>query len=167
MKRLEQCVEWLRGCWEALRAWVIEPWDLRSRHEAVCHGFSRQQERIRLLERELAVARIEVSARRDEDGPARLTAAERERLAVLADAAGHVAAEAGWVLKEGWTEPDDGIPNRVAMERVLGRARCVINLMYDAGDVRGKEMMAWQGKFRRILARTTRYQQIDIAERES
>jgi hypothetical protein len=105
-----------------------------------------------------AELRIRISESEQGDLLPRLTRAEIERLALLADTAGHVASEAGWILRHGWAAPEDGMPNRVAMERVLGRMRSVINAMYEAGDVRGRELSAWQHKFRRIMAETTNYQ---------
>jgi hypothetical protein len=91
-----------------------------------------------------------------------LTPGEIERLALIAEACARVAAEAGWVLREGWRAPapSRALPNCVALERELGRVWCVISLMHDAGDVRTSEMRCWQQKFQRILAQTTRHQVI-------
>lgn len=153
----------LRAGWER----VTELWTLHARYvaELESRDKERQRWRARCERSEALVEDLRAKAVDAGDAPG-LTAAEIERLALLADAAGHVAAEAGWVLRAGWAAPEDGIPNRVAVERVLGRLRCVINLMHDAGDVRGKELCEWQRKFRRILAETTRYQQITAEPRE-
>jgi hypothetical protein len=89
-----------------------------------------------------------------------LDIAEVERLALLAERCGATAQAISWALRRGYNAmpPYGALPIRVMLERELGNLRCAINLMHDAGDVRGKEMITWQQKYRAILTTTTRYQ---------
>jgi hypothetical protein len=80
-----------------------------------------------------------------------LTAAEVERLAVLAEECGEVAQAVGKVLRHGWrsASPFGGPINRVSLESEMGHVRAAIDLMVDAGDVRHGDIAAWR---RRKLA---------------
>lgn len=73
-----------------------------------------------------------------------LSAAEVERLALLAMAAGKLAAEAAKAIVYGWKSPspDTGRPSYVDVERGMGRVSAAAELMAEAGDVRGADVRA-------------------------
>lgn len=89
-----------------------------------------------------------------------LTAAEVERLALLAEECGEVAQAVCKVLRHGWESqsPYGGKPNRVALEREIGDLRAVVNLMLDARDVDMRELQAWQRRKRDKLGKWTHHQ---------
>lgn len=159
---------WLVGLKD--RMWAR--WTAPQRAKLLAAAYFEMGERLRaqgelLRERTERLELLELELRRGNEinGAPGLLAGEVERLALVADAAGLVASEAACVLREGYGQREGCPPGRVAMERALGRMRCVINLMYDAGDLRGNEMKAWKMKFRRVLAETTRYQRIEPENR--
>lgn len=106
----------------------------------------------------------DLEARAALDRSESLGAGEIERLAVLAEVCGASVRAAGWVLRGGWDGPAPfGTLNcRAALERELGNVRTAINLLHDAGDVRGADMSTWQRKYRKILAETMVKQRLDV-----
>jgi NTP pyrophosphatase (non-canonical NTP hydrolase) len=112
---------------------------------------------------ETALKRIAISIEAEEavkDIPG-LSAAEIERLAILAEECGEVVQAVGKVLRHGWDSqsPYGGKPNRVALEREIGNVRAVVNLMLDAGDVRLRDVQSWQRCKRLALPRWTHHQE--------
>lgn len=77
-----------------------------------------------------------------------LTAAEIERLAVLAEECGEVAQAVGKVLRNGYqgTSPFGGPTNRVSLEHEIGDVCAAIQMMQTAGDVRAGDVKHWQWK---------------------
>jgi hypothetical protein len=77
-----------------------------------------------------------------------LTAAEIERLALLAEGCGDVARAVGKVLRHGWNgqSPRGGPINRVALERDAGQLKAALRMMALARDVRGHHIREWQRK---------------------
>ncbi len=69
----------------------------------------------------------------------RLTPAQAERLAIVAEECGEVVQAIGKILRHGyesWHPADpDGPNNRERLERELGDLRAVVQMMSDAGDV--------------------------------
>lgn len=89
-----------------------------------------------------------------------LTAAEIERLAMLAEECGEVVQAISKVLRHGWNSqsPYGGKPNRIALERELGDVRAIVNMMLDADDVRLAEIQTWQRSKRRAMRQWTHHQ---------
>jgi hypothetical protein len=75
-----------------------------------------------------------------------LTAAQVERLALLAEECGEVAQAVCKVLRHGWRSrsPFGGPINRVALERGMGDVRAAIDMMIQAGDVRRGDIAHWR-----------------------
>ncbi len=89
-----------------------------------------------------------------------LTAAEMERLAMLAEECGEVVQAVGKVLRHGYqsASPFGGPVNRVALEREIGNVRAVVGLMIDARDVRLGDIQHWQRSKRAVFAKWTHHQ---------
>lgn len=160
----------MKRLWGRLADWVGWRWKLPATYETVRKMYWAQVEK---------TAQAEIGRKRSEafsatcvkrlraiekeagaDGPPGLTAAEIERLAILAEECGEVAQAVGKVLRHGWESqsPYGSRPNRVALEREIGNVRAVVNLMLDAGDVRLSELQAWQRRKRDGLEKWTHYQ---------
>ena len=75
-----------------------------------------------------------------------LTAAEVERLALLAEKCGQVVQAVGKILRHGYRSgsPFGGPINRVALEMEVGHMRAVIDMMIAAGDIRAGDIADWQ-----------------------
>lgn len=73
-----------------------------------------------------------------------LSPAQVERLALLAMAAGKLAAEVGKVILYGWASraPGSKRPAYADVERGMGRVQAMTELMAEAGDVRGGDVRA-------------------------
>ncbi len=100
--------------------------------------------------------------REDRDPPLMpgLTAAEIERLAMLAEECGEVAQAVGKVLRHGWhsCSPYNPRVNRMSLEREIGDLRAVIELMLDTRDLRLSELQAWQRRKRSAMPKWTHHQ---------
>jgi hypothetical protein len=84
----------------------------------------------------------------------RLTDDEVERLALCSESCSRVAAEVGWILRDGWESPENkGVTNRMAVEREVGRVCYALDLLFEVGDVRRGEVEAWKAKFGRIFGK--------------
>lgn len=90
----------------------------------------------------------------------KLTAAEVERLAMLAEACGDVAKAIGKVLRHGWESqsPYGSKTNRVALEREIGDLRAVVGMMLDVRDLRLGDVRHWQRRKRENAAKWTHHQ---------
>lgn len=71
----------------------------------------------------------------------RLTSAEAERLAILAEECGEVVQAIGKILRHGYASchPDQNNSdrdNRADLEKECGDVRCAISALCDAGDIR-------------------------------
>ena len=75
----------------------------------------------------------------------KLTPAEAERLALLAEECGEVTQAIGKVLRHGYesTHPDGGMTNRGALERECGDVYHAIWRLIGAGDIDGNGMSQW------------------------
>lgn len=93
--------------------------------------------------------------------PLRLTAAEIERLAILAEQCGELQQAISKVMIHGWLvqSGDFGISYRVGLERRIGAVRAAVNMMLDSGDVRLAELQAWQRNKRERLAKWAKHQE--------
>lgn len=83
-----------------------------------------------------------------------LSAAEVERLALLAMAAGKLAAEAAKVILHGWGSPSPGTgrPAYTDVERGMGRVAAAAEVMVEAGDVRGGDVRAHAGRAKQRIS---------------
>lgn len=106
------------------------------------------------------IAELEADLFAPADAPPGLTAAEIERLAILAEQCGEVAQAIAKVMVHGWKvqSGDFGISYRVGLERKIGAVRAAVNMMLDAGDVRLAELQAWQRNKRERLAKWAKHQ---------
>lgn len=79
-----------------------------------------------------------------------LTAAEVERLALLAEECGEVAQAVGKILRHGYRSgsPFGGPINRVALEMEVGHMRAAADMMIAAGDMRAGDIADWQRRKR-------------------
>jgi hypothetical protein len=111
---------------------------------------------------ETALRRIALSLEADEAAkPAPgLSAAELERLALLAEECGEVVQAVGKILRHGYDSgPAKGrLSNRVALEREIGDVRAVMELMSDAGDLRPPVVNSWRNEKRSAMRRWTHHQ---------
>lgn len=75
----------------------------------------------------------------------RLTPAEAERLALLAEECGEVVQAVGKILRHGYesTHPDGGPTNRETLERECGDVYHVIWRLIAVGDIDGNSMSLW------------------------
>ncbi len=75
-----------------------------------------------------------------------LSAAEIERLALLAEECGEVVKAVCKVLRHGYRSesPFGGPINRVALEREIGNVRAAIDVMIEVGDVRRGDIAHWR-----------------------
>jgi hypothetical protein len=91
-----------------------------------------------------------------------LDAGEVERLALLVDACAETTRAVLLVLRGGWNgvRPDGRLSYRAKLERALGDLHCVESLLYDARNVRGKEISTWRRRYREMLAETAQHQKI-------
>jgi hypothetical protein len=89
-----------------------------------------------------------------------LSAAEIERLALLAEECGEVVQAMGKVLRHGYNSgPANGrLSNRVALEREIGDVRAVMELMSDAGDLRPPVVNSWRNEKRSAMRRWAHHQ---------
>ena len=111
---------------------------------------------------EAALKRLAQATERElAEGPLpRLTSAEIERLALLAEECGETVQAVGKVLRHGWesSSPRGGATNRVGLEREIGDVRAVVGLLLDNRDVRLGELQAWQRNKRKALPGWTHHQ---------
>ncbi|MDD2748647.1 hypothetical protein [Acidithiobacillus thiooxidans] len=75
----------------------------------------------------------------------RLTPAEAERLALLAEECGEVVQAVGKILRHGYesVHPDGGPTNRESLTRECGDVYHAIWRLIGAGDIDGNEMSQW------------------------
>jgi hypothetical protein len=97
-----------------------------------------------------------------------LTAAEIERLSILAEECGEVMRSVGKVLRFGWESESPYVSrtNRAALEREIGSVRAIVNLMLDADDVRLADVQGWQRVKRAGLAKWTLHQACSMPREE-
>jgi NTP pyrophosphatase (non-canonical NTP hydrolase) len=116
----------------------------------------------RCMGAETALKRLADAAERElQEAPLpRLTAAEIERLAMLAEECGEVQQAVGKILRHGYESkpPRGGLTNRVALEREIGDVHAVMELMQDAGDTRAPVVNSWRNEKRLALRRWTHHQ---------
>ena len=97
-----------------------------------------------------------------------LTAAEIERLAVLAEECGEVVQAVCKVLRHGWksSSPYGGKTNRAALEREIGDLRAIVGLMLDSRDLRLGDLQHWQRSKRAEFGRWTHHQACSLPAEE-
>jgi hypothetical protein len=127
------------------------------------HDWKREYEReaafSRAVGKQLSDAKEKLRALEDGMTASGLSPAEVERLALLAMAAGKLAAEAAKVVLYGWDSPSPctGRPAYVDIERGIGRLQAAAELMDEAGDVRGGDVRAYGARAKeRICEQVTR-----------
>lgn len=154
--------------WARVAAWVVWRWTLpvmyrelegllaKQRKELLARGGAAQQAEIwkgkyeRLVECNKAALEqnLKMLARNRalEDGETAsgLSAAEVERLALLAMAAGKLAADVAKVILHGWKSPSPftGRPIYTEVEHSMGRLNAAADVMAEAGDVRDGDVHA-------------------------
>ena len=153
MKWIAKIWTWAKNRWEGWRYRVAFRKSLPQLYEYTVALLRDEKERADRLAALIEQEDVELN----ESG---LDAAQVERLALMAEQCGAVAQMVSWILRGGYDAmmPYGPRSNRVGLERALGNLRAVINLMHDAGDVRGIELITWQQKYRGILRTTTLYQ---------
>ncbi len=157
-------VEWVKWRW-TLPARFREAQDYCARWQGSSERWKARCEQMEglptwKLEYERELARSAALQRRLDDALARcealaaggtasgLSAAEVERLALLAMAAGKLAAEAAKVVLYGWgtKSPHTGRPAYADVERGMGRVTAAVQGMVEAGEVRGGDVHAHAGR---------------------
>ena len=141
-------MEWLRGA----RVWSQARRNARIRrsgqyqmlltaHHAALADLGRERTRVNQMREELI-------ARPEPAGTPHASGAEVERLARLIEECGRVAMAAGIVLRFGWdgVSPFGVLSNRNVLEREIGRYRCALDALLNAGDVRQREISTWRQK---------------------
>jgi NTP pyrophosphatase (non-canonical NTP hydrolase) len=149
------------GAWEAdreqLRGLMLDMGYLGENYMAGAVKMAR-----RCIGAEVALKRLAAAAERElEAAPLpKLTAAEVERLAMLAEECGEVEQAVGKILRHGWEScsPYGSKTNRAALEREIGDVRAVVGLMLDARDVHLGDLQHWQRRKRAALATWTHHQ---------
>lgn len=147
----------------AVRERVVERWTGHSRYLEEIEAEERWRARCERAEAEAAAQQLRAQAgHRDADGAPALTAAEVERLAMLAEECGEIAQAVCKVLRHGWESAspfdDKRRPNRVALERELGDLLAVMYMMTDSGDLRVRDICAWRNRKRGRMAQWTHHQ---------
>lgn len=167
----------MKVLWTRVAAWVVWRWTLpvryrelegllaKQRKELLARGGAAQQAEIwkgkyeRLAECNKAALEKNLKmltrnrALEDGETASGLSAAEVERLALLAMAAGKLAADVAKVILHGWKSPSPftGRPIYTEVEHSLGRLDAAAELMGDAGDVRGGDVYAHACRTRKRL----------------
>ena len=117
-----------------------------------CSGFDPIGDAIQIAQRcvgaESALKRLAEENEKDlaEAGVPGLSAAQIERLAVLAEQCGEVARVVCKVLRHGYMggSPYGGPTHKVTLEREMGNVRAAIDMMTSAGDVRRGDVQHWR-----------------------
>lgn len=122
-----------------------------------CRALEAERDALRERVRELE---IYLAGDLELNGPPALTAAEIERLALLAEECGEVAQAVGKILRHGWESqsPFRGLRNRVGLERELGHVRAAMELMHAAGDVHMGKICSWREKKKATVGRWLHHQ---------
>lgn len=153
----------MKALWARVTGWVVWRWKLPS-YEQLRLRCERAERHLELAERapnwkadherEVAYSKeqrrinVELLARcaalENDRTASGLSAAEVERLALLAMAAGKLAADASKVTLHGWksSSPFTGRPAYTEVEHSMGRLAAAVELMVEGGDVRGVELRA-------------------------
>jgi hypothetical protein len=153
-KRFADAVAWRWTLPEKFKAAQVSMVKERLRWQTRCEKAERSETALRVELKDALAECAKTEARCDalEDGltASGLSAAEVERLALLAMAAGKLAAESAKVILYGWSSRSPGArrPAYVDVERGLGRVQALCALMVDAGDVRGGDVRAHETRSR-------------------
>ena len=157
--RMVEWVEWrwtLPANFRALQE-SREHWKARclkaERGPSWLHAYEQEAARHRELRSELDEALAQRDALKNGMTASGLSAAEVERLALLAMASGKLAAEAAKVMLHGWGSPSPctGRPAYTDVERAMGRVHAAAEMMTEAGDVRGGDVRAHAGRARQRM----------------
>jgi NTP pyrophosphatase (non-canonical NTP hydrolase) len=129
--------------WTRFAEWTCDWWTLRAQCQALRERVLRAEQARGIAEAALARERARAARPSDEGAclPS-LSAAEIERLAVLAEECGEAVQAVGKVLRHGYqsSSPFGRAPNRLGLEREMGDVRAAIERMIAAGDVRGSSV---------------------------
>lgn len=123
--------------------------------------YERKAEACREQRKRLDAVFADLEALKNAETAAGLSPAEVERLALLSMASAKLAADAAKVILYGWGSPSphSGRPAYADVERGMGKLAATMNLMEDAGDVRGGDIHAHAGRAKqRIGEQVTRQQ---------
>lgn len=92
----------------------------------------------------------------------RLTPAEAERLAVLAEECGEVVQAVGKILRHGYESrhPNGGPTNRETLERECGDLHHAIGRLVGAGDMNGNAMLQWADGKEKSIAQYLHHQDL-------
>jgi hypothetical protein len=149
---LQGTIQTLRWSNEKLRAEVRE--HVQFEDELVARAIAAEA---RLVDAALAKTEPELP---------RLSPAELERVAILADQCGQVVQICGKILRHGYEScnPFDARckPNRLLLEREVGAVRGAIDLLINRGDIDRKEIAVWRRRKRSSLAQWTHHQGLGV-----
>lgn len=90
----------------------------------------------------------------------KLTPAEAERLAMLAEECGEVIQIVGKILRHGYESrhPDGGPSNRLLLTKELGDIQCVVGAMDAEDDIQTGDIRYWASKKQERIDRYTHHQ---------